>query len=235
MRNLFLLSALLAFMAVPAFAEDFKPDDYVALDLNAEAWVTTTTARVTVNVDAAVASNAAGTMRADMLKAVSDVAKAEWRLTNFSRGEDQTGLERWNASFESRLPENQLSGLHDAAKKASKAGMQLTVAEIAFDPTLAEVEAVKAKLRADLYKQAGDQLAALNAAFPNRQYRAGAIDFTGGMMPMMGRPPMPMMMKTMAGSTEGFAPASDQSMERGQKLTQHARVTFSALPPAPAK
>lgn len=240
------LALLLCGTALPAIAEDeAKPDDRVTLSLQAENWVNTSTARVVVQVDAAVAGSNAGTMREAMQKAVNDIVKAEWRLTGFARGADATGLERWNASYEARVPESALGGIHDTVKKASKAGMQLTVNEIAFDPTLAETEAAQAKLRADIYKQANDQLAALNAALPGRQYRIGAIDFmpSQGVMPspvpmMMARP---MMGRAMAMSaTAGGAPEADMAMEapemqRSQKIAVQAQVTFNALPPVAGK
>ncbi len=232
----FLVACLFACTACPALAEEYKPDDRVSFDLVAEGWAATTTARVTVDVNAAVAGASAGTMRADMQKAVNDVAKSEWRLIGFSRSQDSTGLERWNAQFEARVAENALGGIHDTAKKLSKAGMQLTITEIAFDPTLAEIEAVKAKLRGELYKQINDQLAVLNAAVPGRQYRVGTVDFNGvggGVPPMA---PRPMMMKATMMAMDGSVASSEGGapMSREQKITQHVFVTFAALPPAPS-
>lgn len=231
-----LFTTALMLAAAPAWAEEYKPDDMVTFNLAAEGWVTTTTARVTVNVDAAMTGAAAGNMRGEMQKAVNGLAKAEWRLISFSRSQDSSGLERWNASFEARVPESDLAGIHDTAKKASKAGMQLTVNDIAFDPTLAETETVKAKLRTDLYKQANEQLAALNAAIPGRQYRISALTFgaPGSFVPPMA--PRPMMMKAAAmGGAEGMAVASDSSMARAEKITQDVQVIFSAVAPVAAK
>lgn len=242
-RTRLCLALLLCGVAMPALAEEAKPDDRVTLSLQAENWVTTSTARVVVQVDAAVAGSGAGSMREAMQKAVEGVVKAEWRLTGFSRGNDATGLERWNASYEARVPESALGGIHDTVKKASKAGMQLTVSEIAFDPTLAETEAAQAKLRTDIYKQANDQLTALNTAIPGRQYRIGAIDF----MPQGIMPPMPVMMArpmmgrvaTMAAGSSGMAEAdmavSAPEMQRSQKIAVQAQVTFNALPPVAGK
>ncbi|MGB4102153.1 MAG: SIMPL domain-containing protein [Alphaproteobacteria bacterium] len=231
----FLLALLLTCAAVPAVAEEgYKPDDQVAFDLSTEGWATTTTARVTVVVDAAGAGSSTATMRDDMQKAVNTLAKADWRLVNFSRSQDQTGLERWNANFEARVPENQLGGIHDAAKKLGKAGMQITVADIAFDPTLAEIEEVRAALRADLYKQIGTQLTALNTAFPGRQYRVSTINFSSpGMPQMMARPMMMKATMAMAGASEAMDASAP--MERAQKISQQAQVVFAALPPVAAK
>jgi uncharacterized protein YggE len=231
------LAALLCSTAPARAEETYKPDDRVSFMLSTEGWATTTTARVVVSVDAAVTGAAAGNARADMQKAVGSVAKADWRLTDFSRSQDPTGLERWNASFEARIPEGELGGIHDSAKKASKAGMQLTVQDVAFDPTMAETESVKAKLRADLYKQANDQLGTLNATIPGRQYRITAIDFMNNNMP-----PMPMvrpmaMARNMAMTTSaGVAMAEDgENMQRAEKIVMMAQVYYGAVAPVAGK
>jgi hypothetical protein len=231
------LAALLCSAAPVRAEEGYKPDDSVSFMLSAEGWATTTTARVIVSVDAAVTGAAAGNARADMQKAVGSVAKADWRLTDFARSQDTTGLERWNASFEARIPEGELGGIHDAAKKASKAGMQLTVEEVAFDPTLAEVENVKAKLRADLYKQANDQLGTINTAIPGRQYRITAIDFMNNAMPHMPMMRPMAMAKNMAmTASAGVAMAEDgQNMQRAEKIVMMAQVHYGAIAPVAGK
>jgi len=230
LRKILLLIALIL-MSPAAFAQEMpKPDDTVGFSLSAEDWVTTKTAHVTLNVEAAVSAATAGTMRADMIKAVGDVAKGDWRLVGFNRSQDQTGLDRWSASFESRLPESDLGGLADAAKKASKAGMQITVGDVDFTPTLDETEAVRTTLRARLYKQATDQLAALNAALPGRGYRIAQISFDDA----DNAPPPPRMMHRpmvmMAGASAAPAPAPE--MEHSEKLTMNAQVVYAAVPPA---
>lgn len=232
-----LLIALLALTAAPsARAEDYKPDDMVAFDLSAEGWVSTKTARVTMSVEAAVSGNMAGTMRTNMTKAVSDIVKADWRLTSFNRGQDQTGMERWSAMYEARVNESDLNGLHDLAKKTSKAGMQITVSEIDFSPTLEETQATMAALRTQIFKQANEQLASLNSTIQGRSFRIGAISF--------GNQPMPMMMRGMAGKAgrmmtmaapaaeESFAADSAAPMERAEKITLTAHVVYAATPTA---
>jgi hypothetical protein len=236
-----LLISLFAFSLIHyAQAEEaVKPDDTVAFDVMSEDWVITKTAHVVLDVEASVSATNAGTMRADMIKAVNDVAKGDWRLINFSRNQDQTGLERWSVNFESRLPENELSGLADAAKKASKAGMQITVGAIDFSPTLEETEATRSALRAKALKQAADQLVALNAALPGRNYRIAQITFD--IDDAAPPPPVPMMRHNlMVAGVAGNAmppappPAASESMERSEKITLTAHVTYAALPPAPA-
>ncbi len=232
---LLLLGSLIA---TPAFAEsDVKPDDTVMFRLSVEDWVTTQTARVLVNVEAAVSGNSAGTMRDDMMKAVNNMVKTDWRLTSFNRMEDQTGLERWSAVFESRVPEASLNGLNDQAKKASKAGMQLTVQHIEFTPTLAERQAADSRLRAHIYKLANEQLAELNKAMPDRKYRIGMINFLpntpmnyGGRQKTM-RAAAPMMAEAAMDSVGGGAP-----MEQSEKAVVNATVVLAAeAPQTPTK
>lgn len=230
--HLILLTALLLLICPPAYADDEKPDDSVIFTLATEDWVTTQTARVTVGVEAAVTAATTGTARAEMQKAVNELAKGDWRLTSFNRSQDQTGLERWSAQFEARLPEAQLGGLDDSAKKASKPGMQVTVYSIDFSPTLQERQAVQNQLRTQLYQQANQQLTALNNALPGRNYRIAMVDFSGyEVMPQVAMM-KPQMMRAMAAPApmEG-AVASDANMERAEKVTLSARIVLSALPP----
>lgn len=236
---------LLAFLAVllpsAARAEDPKPDDSVVFDLSTEDWVTTKTARVVIGVEAAVTGSTAGTMRASILKSVENLAKADWRLIGFDRAQDQTGLERWSAQLEARIPENELSGLNEAAKKNSKAGLQLTVRTVDFVPTLEEVQSKLTEMRAKLYKNANDQLSTLNAALPGKNYRIALIDFTP---PTSAAPTNNARFygtRAKASMLALAAPdsASEEStpMERSQKLTVTARLVLAAAPPvsAPAK
>lgn len=233
------LVAFLAFAVLPAHAEEAKPDDQVVFSLAAENWVTTKTARVSLGVEAAVTSNTAGTMRAAMNKAVNDIVKADWRLVAFNRSQDQTGMDRWSASFEARVPENELNNLNENAKKASKAGMQVTVNGVDFSPTMEEMQAAYALLRTQIYKQANDQLAALNTALPGRNYRIALIDFVGGdmvpspirTMKTLARPMMMEMAAKGAADMGGNMPP----MEKSEKVELTARVILASVPPVPAK
>lgn len=212
-----------------------RPDDRVIFDLAAEDWVTTKTARVIVNVEAAVTGSTAGTMRGDMAKAVNDMVKADWRLTSFTRSQDQTGLERWSASYEARVPENALSGLGENAKKLSKAGMQLAINAIDFSPTLEETQAMYGALRTQIYKSANEQLAALNAAMPNRNYRIATINFSGDNEGVAPPPPMPVVMRGYAASASApmmaHGGAEAAPMERAEKVTVTARIVLASAPP----
>ncbi len=205
--------------------------DSVTLDLSAEDWVETATARVTISLDAAVPGGDAGKVRADMLKAVGGlVSGATWRFSSFDRSQDQSDLERSHAELETRLKESDLGGLADKAKQASKPGLQLHVEDIDFTPTLAETEAARAKLRNQIYAQVNDELKRLSASEPDRKFRVGTIDFgapEAQPLPMR-RVARPMMMNAMAQQAPepAAAPINVQ-----QKLTLEAHVVLSAIAP----
>ena len=217
--------------AAPALAQEPpRPDDTVSFTLSAEDWVITKTAHVILNVEAAATAANAGSLRADMTKSVNDAAKADWRLTGFTRTQDTTGMERWSVTFDARLPESALNGLADSVKKASKAGMQITVGALDFAPTLGEMEAANAALRTHILKDAGDQLATLNVTLPGRSYRIAQITFDPEEAPplrLFGKHPM------MATASMAAAPDSPQTQDHAQKLTLTAHVVFAALPPPP--
>lgn len=235
--SLFALALLFASFPLAAQAEDYKPDDRVIFDLTAEDWVNTKSARLTVNVEASVNSASAGTTRAAMTKALADLIKTDWRLISFSRDQDSTGMEHWSALHEARVPENQLSGIHEAVKKLSKPGMQLSVSGIDFSPTLDEIQAAMGLLRTKIYKMANEQLAALNATMPGRNYRIALINFNSSMggdimvaQDMDERPARIMRGKaTMAGMAEESPPSPP--MERSEKLVMSANIVFAVTPP----
>lgn len=226
--RLFPLSALalsVFLWTAPVFADAPKPDDTVTFDLYAEGWVTTKTADVTLAVEAAVTgAQTESALRTAMADAAAHIAKADWRMTGFNRTQDPSGLEHWSAVFEARLPEADLAGLRDKAKKMSKPGLQIEVASIAFTPTLDETETTASQLRADAYKKINAQLATLNAALPGRAYRIAQIDFSR--LSTASAAPRPMLMAAKAMTND------DLPLERAQKISLHARVVFAALPPA---
>lgn len=231
-RTLAAALLLSAFLSAPALAAaPDKPDDSVTMSLSAENWVTTQSARIVFNVEAAVSEENAGAMRANMAKALDNVIKADWRLVNFSRSQDQTGLERWSAQYETRLPEGDLNNLAEKAKKNSRAGMQISVAEIEFTPTLEERQAAMSQIRTQLYKRAEEELEILNKSLAGRHYRIAAIDFAdGGFMPPMAKMARPMMALARA---SGGAMESDAGLpsEKSEKINVTARVTFAATEP----
>jgi len=218
-------------LAAPAKAQVVIPPqpfvDMVSMSLSAEDWVKTETALVTLVVDAAGTSEQSSNLRADIVKVAGAVAeKADWRIVRLDSRRDETGLERWQAEVQARLPEPQLAGLTEKAKKASRPGLQVTVGQVRFEPTLAEIEAAKGKLRAEIYTRVNEELKRLEQAFPDRDYRVSTVDFFD---PEMFPQPMhePRMM-----AAESMAKADVQSgVQDKLRITARIMLGAFALPP----
>lgn len=232
------LSLPLLLGALPAAAQGMAPSmmapppvqDHISLSLAVEDWVTTSTARVVLVIDAGGGN--AGSARSQILKAAESTADhGDWRVEQFDRQPDQSGLDHWQAVLEARLPENQLGSLAERAHQASRPGLQIKVAQIDFTPTLAEQEAVRGHLREMIYKQAAEEAKAVNTAFPGRDYRVSGIAFDAVDMPA----PHPMMReaKTYAAPaiSETGADSGDMSVTKQARL--RARVTLDAYAPKP--
>jgi len=220
------LGAALATSNAQAQARDEMPRDEIVLQLSAEDWVETKTARVIAAADVAIAGEARDAVRDRMLGALKKLSpEADWRLSQFARSQDSAGLERWRVTAEARLPEKALGGLDERAKSLSQPGLQLRVANIQFTPTLEEREATVAALRARIYEQAKQEAAAAAKTWPDRGYRVARVDF----QPQPIRP-MPMMSEAMPRlSAQGMEPANDSgdALAVAQKITLQATVTLA--------
>lgn len=230
-----LAGVLTAAPAVPALAQAGLPppvvEDQVTLSLTVEDWVRSETAKVALTVDAAGQGTEAATLRDELAKAARAVAdKADWRIVSLVRQPDNAGLDRWHAVIEARLPEAQLANLGDRVKKASRPGLQVQVGGVDFEPTLAEIEAARGELRARVYKQVDAELDRLKAAFPDRAYRVGRIDFGEEFMPMPEPRHTPVAVMAEVG---GAAPAVGPGVQDRLRLTARVALSAFAVPPKP--
>jgi hypothetical protein len=222
----FWLFIISLFLALPAFA-DIDPApllNKVSLQLQADQWVTTNTALVYVGVNAAINDQGMGAIQNDVmnkLKQLSD--KGDWHMIAFNRSLDQSGLERVQITAQARLPQNELSGLRDKAKKISKPGETYTIDNVAFTPAEDELQKANADLRNNLYLQAKAEIDSLNKIYPEQKYYLYSIDF--GASPIA---PAPMvagnqiMMAKMAGAS---AP-----VQVGNKVSMQATVVIASFP-----
>jgi uncharacterized protein YggE len=236
-RTLFAFALLLALPifillpASPAGAQTpaWQPhDDTITVQLSAEDYVTATTGKVTLSVNAALKDSDAAQTRDEILKSAQKIAKATWRITSFTHATDQTGLERWNATLETRLPEAALTGLGNAAKSASRPGLQFTLNGTDLSPTLDEIETGRAKLRETLLAKANEELANVNKNAGGRTYRIGAIEYDSIGAPL----PMPMVrgaVHPMMAMAPGNAASSDDgdAISVDQKIQMTATVMFA--------
>lgn len=219
-----ILSAVTAIGQAQAQAADM-PRDEIVLQLAAEDWVETKTARVVAAADVAIAGESRASVRDRMLDALKKLSPdADWRLSQFARSQDSAGLERWRVTAEARLPEKSLGGLDDRAKSLSQPGLQLRIATTQFTPTLGEREATLAKLRATLYAQAKAEAEQAAKTWPDRAYRVARVDFQQIGMPMARMAAQEAMPMAAAGGAS-FAAGDDLAV--AQKLTLQATVTLT--------
>lgn len=209
-------------MAPPPWSPPIS--NQVAFEVSAEQWVTTKTAKVVVAVNAAVNEqqlvNAYGDISQKLQKLMGD---AQWHITAFDRTTDKTGLEQLSITAETRLPESNLSTLKEKLKVASKAGETYTVASVDYTPTLAERETAESALRTQIYNQIKNELAQLNATFPNQKYSLHSINFMQETAPMPG--PLMLAATANAVSRQANPPAAVSN-----SLQLRARVVLATAP-----
>lgn len=231
MKKLMLTAIAVMAFTVPAMAEAPWPkqDDTITVQLSAEDYVTATSGKVTLSVDAALKDSDAANTRKEILSGAQKIAKTEWRMINFNRSTDQTGLERWNATLEARLPEAQLTGLNNAAKSASRPGLQFTVNGTDMSPTLAEMETGRAKLRETLLAKANEELARVNKGAGGRSYRIADIQYGafGMPVPMMAYAKAPMMARNAEMAVASDSNAGGASFSVDQQIQMTATVTYA--------
>lgn len=197
----------------------------IQVQLSAEQWVTTKSAKVYVNVTAALKSAGLSELQQKVKDDLNSIASADWRITVFSRSQDASGLERANLQAEARLSEEQLQGLRDKAKSLSKPGEKFQISGIGYSPSFKEINAANSELRKKLYNEAKSELAKINSLYAPRHYEIYDINL-GGYGPITpsrfaGNKAVMMRANVMGDSAES-------SMSVTQKLQSQATVTFAA-------
>ncbi len=155
-------------------------DDQIVLTLAMEDHITTKNPLVHVSIDAAFQDSEQGKVRSEVLAALKKLdGNADWRLTNFNRRTDRSGLVQWSVQAEARMDADGLSGFEQRAQKASRGGFTIRLNNVDWTPTLAEREAGMADLRKKLYKAAMEERDMVNQVFGERSFRIGLVDFVG--------------------------------------------------------
>ena len=201
-------------------------DDEVTFELSVEDWVETRTATVRLAADLAVESGRFDAARQDLVATLRGLdAGAEWRVVDFSKLGDDAGFERWNVVAEARVPEAVVGGLASKLREATRPGRALKVDAIDYTPTRAEREAVLERLRGQIYARVGGEIAALNAAFPDRRFRVRVIDLSPGFRPEQRAMPM---VATMRGDAAPKAADASGWLAGSEKAILAARVVLAA-------
>lgn len=230
MRALFALFLVCVFSSPLAFAGNNGAESLlnkVKFRLNAEQWVASQTALVTVGLNAGVSDAGMASIQAEVIKKLNQIAsQAQWHVVSFTRSLDQSGLEKVQISAQARLPSSALPTLRDKAKALSKPGETFTLDNVQFTPSEDEIRAANIQLRSNLYTQAKEELDRVNKAYPEQKFYIHDVDFMEGMPPG----PMPQPMYMTANMRAGGGANEAANIAVGDKITLWATVTLAATP-----
>ncbi len=217
------------FIMMPAFANTNLEAllNKVTLQFTSEQWVTTKTALVTIGISASVSDKGLDKIQGNILDKLNQFAsKAEWHIVSFDRSEDQSGLEKVQASAQARLPEAALAGLRDKAKAMSKPGETYTLDNVQFIPSDEELRAANTALRINIYQQVKTELDQLNKEYPEQKYFVHQINFVSQVSPG----PLPQQNAMVMTKFGGNGVGASSNFAVGDKLRIAASVVVASAP-----
>lgn len=182
MRKVASMLALLAF-SVSAIAEDVVPKivlDKIMFQISAKQWVTTQTALLSVSINATLSNADLVKARADIMDRLAKIAKGDWHLLEFSRSQDSSGLEKLYVQAQARVDQSALTNIYQNAKSVSLPGAKYEISGVEFKPSLEETQAIKEKVRSQLYQNINDEVGRINKVYTNQNYSVSAIAIVEG-------------------------------------------------------
>ncbi|HVV69429.1 MAG TPA: hypothetical protein VHE99_10435 [Gammaproteobacteria bacterium] len=201
----------------------------ITYQTSVEQWSTTTTANVTVNIDAGLDKIGLADINNKVLQNLNKIVPSnDWHITQFSRTEDKSGLETLHIEAQARLPGAALAAIRDKAKAITKPGETYTIADIDFSPSLAELTRSHAGARAAIYNDVKQEIARLNQAYPDQHYFLNAIDFNG--VTTVPQPAMTTMAQPRAMFASVSSPAAPESSTPvNTKIVESAIVVIASV------
>lgn len=220
--KLSLLGMLCASAFATSYADHQNCQDQISMQLQEEGWVSSSTAQVTVNIQAVTNKDNSSTVVASITKRLKSVVKeaVTWRLVDLSIEKNSAGLFAISAKMSARLNNDQLAQLQNTIDSLNKAGEQYNVDGIDYQPTLAEITDENTRLRVLLYKDVLEQERIINSAFSDTKYQMQTLSFDSPYVAVS----KPMMMYA---ANVRQAPAANAT-PFSQQLTLTASVTFSS-------
>lgn len=199
----------------------------VTLPLQAEQWVTTKTALVSVMVNAAVNDQGIERIQSDVMQQLARLSdKGDWHIVSFDRQQDKSGLESIQILAQARLQQADLGNLRDKAKSISKPGETFTINNVQFTPNDDELRQANAALRSNIYQQAKTEIDTLNKIYPDQKYYLYQVNFFTPELPM------PMVQNAMYRRAEmsASAPMPQPPLQVGNKVQLQATVIVASFP-----
>ncbi len=180
------VAGMLALMTITPFAlaaDVIVPQmvlDKVLFQMSSKQWVTTQTALLTVSINATLTNADLVKARADMMESLNKIAKGDWHLIEFDRSQDSSGLEKLYVQAQVRVDQGTLTDIYQNAKTVSTPGTKYEVSGVDFKPSLEETQAVRAKIREQLYQQVNEEISRMNKAYPTQNYSVSNLVFVEG-------------------------------------------------------
>lgn len=224
--KLSLLGMICASVFTISYADDQNCQNLISMQLQEEGWVSSSTAQVTVSIQAATNKDNSSAIVETITQKLKRVVKesVSWRLVDLSTEKNSAGLFAISAKMSARLNNTQLTQLQNAIDSLNKAGEQYKVAGIDYQPTLAEIADENTRLRVLLYKDVLEQERIINSAFSDKKYQMQTLNFD---TPYVAAPRTQMMYAT-NGVGAGRQDASSAATPFSQQLILTANVSFSS-------
>ncbi len=218
-------AGMLALMSFSSFAlaDIFPPQmvlDKVVFQISAKQWVTTQTALLNVNINVTLNNADLVKARSEIMDSLNKIAAGEWHLIEFDRSQDSSGLEKLYVQAQARVDQATLTDIYQNAKNVSTPGTKYEVGGVDFKPSLEENQAVRAKIREQLYKEVNDEIMRMNKEYPTQNYSLNNLVFVEGGEGIVQPQPRAYQAKEMNALAIGAAPAT---------LTVSNEITLTAL------
>ena len=179
------MTAALALLILPTlvFAQNKAPKmllDKISFQVSAKQWVSTQSSLLSVSINVTLKDTDLMKARNEIMDRLNKIVKAQWHLIDFIRSQDSSGLEKLVVNASARVDQSALTSIYANAKSVSLPGAQYQITGVEFKPALEETQAIRAKIREELYKQVNDEITRINKAYPNQNYSLSQLVFIEG-------------------------------------------------------
>jgi hypothetical protein len=149
----------------------------IQFQLSARDWVTTDSALLKIHISATLTNTDIVKAHQHILEQLNKIAKGDWQIVQFNRGQDNSGLEKLEVDAQIRVAQNILSNVYQQMKAVSHPGENYSVSIIEFKPSFEEMQQAKNHLREKLYQQVVQELESINKLYPSQQYSVQHLEF----------------------------------------------------------
>lgn len=206
------------------------PMSTVSLELSAEEFITSETAKLVFSATVALTDPSIDA-RAEVLKAASQIADGDWYITSVTRSEDTSGIETVNYTLSVRVSEKIVAGVKTKVSSVNRAGLKFVLTQTDYTPTAKQIEEGNKSLRAKIYAKAVEEMTVLQTATGSGPSDDGWVigDIQFNSAPAFAKTSNvrgnAMYATAFHESAGGGAPEEDQGIT--QKLTLNASVQFA--------